>query len=89
MKIKYKKSGKVGSSHEFSSHAAGPPEILVYFEEWIDTDFMHNYLVYIEAKQEWMEFSQAFGNKDLIIDNFNTIFFEPKNEEDKKRGCTY
>ncbi len=30
--------------------------------------------------------NEAFENHDLITDNYNTEFFEPKNDEEKKRG---
>ena len=39
--------------------------------------------VWLESKQEWKDMAQAFRDKDLIIDNYNTIFFEPKTQEDK------
>ncbi len=34
----------------------------------------------------WISMGEAFKNHDLITDNYNTEFFEPKNEEEKKRG---
>jgi len=34
----------------------------------------------------WKDMRQAFKDKDLITDNHNTRFFEPANEEDRKRG---
>jgi len=34
----------------------------------------------------WMSMSEAFKNNDLITDNYNTKFFEPKNDEERKRG---
>lgn len=34
----------------------------------------------------WISMSEAFENHDLITDNYNTTFFEPNNEEEKKRG---
>jgi len=34
----------------------------------------------------WIPMDEAFKNKDLITDNYNTTFFEPENDEEKKRG---
>lgn len=39
-------------------------------------------------KGEWKDLSQAFKDRDLITDNYNRYFFEPKTEEDRKRGYT-
>lgn len=36
----------------------------------------------------WKDMRQAFKDHDLITDNYNTRFFEPVNEEDRKRGYT-
>ena len=34
----------------------------------------------------WIPMSDAFKNNDLITDNYNTEFFEPKDDEERKRG---
>ena len=34
----------------------------------------------------WIPMNEAFKNKDLIIDNYNIYFFEPKDNEEKNRG---
>ncbi len=34
----------------------------------------------------WVSMSEAFKNNDLITDNYNTKFFEPENDEERKRG---
>ena len=35
---------------------------------------------------EWKDLSQAFKDRDLIHDNYNTWFREPKTEEERSRG---
>jgi len=42
--------------------------------------------VWLEQKQEWKDMKQAFRDHDLITDNYNKYFFEPRNEEERKRG---
>lgn len=34
----------------------------------------------------WISMSEAFENYDLITDNYNIEFFEPENDEERKRG---
>jgi len=34
----------------------------------------------------WILMSEAFKNNDLITDNYNVEFFEPENDEERKRG---
>lgn len=85
MKIRNKKTGEVGSAREFNTSSLS--EILVFFENGgADSDYIQNYDVFLESKQEWKDMSEAFKDKDLIIDNHNTYFAEPQNEEDRKRG---
>lgn len=38
--------------------------------------------------KEWIPLSIAFKNHDVITDNYNTKFFEPKTLEDRNRGYT-
>ncbi len=40
----------------------------------------------IQIGDEWMTLQEAFKNHDVIIDNYNTHFFEPRNQEDRERG---
>jgi len=86
MKILKIDTGEIGSSSKFNTSSFS--EIIVYFDDWMDTDYMSNYYVFIEATQKWMTFKEAFKQKYIITDNHNTCFFEPKNEEDKERGYT-
>ncbi len=51
-----------------------------------DSAFFSDLDVYLESKKQWKCLSQAFKDRDIITDNYNTIFFEPKDEEERKRG---
>lgn len=53
-----------------------------------DSCFIRDLEVWVEALPEWKDMRQAFKDKDLIIDNHNTCFFEPTLEEDRERGFT-
>lgn len=39
-----------------------------------------------EALGEWKPMDDAFRDRNVIIDNHNTTFFEPKTNEDRERG---
>jgi hypothetical protein len=54
-----------------------------------DSAFMRDLDVFLEAKQEWKDLLQAFKDHNLITDNYNTLFFEPRNEEERIRGYRY
>lgn len=86
MKIRCIKTGKIGQSGSFNTRSLC--EILVYFENDMDTDCQKNYEIFIEKEQKWMTFKEAWKGKHIINDNYNTVFFEPENEEDKERGFT-
>jgi hypothetical protein len=81
MILRYKKHPE----NEFRSHSlntSARAEVLT----GDDSAFFKDLECYIEAKQEWKCLSQAFRAHDVITDNYNTIFFEPTNEEERKRG---
>lgn len=44
--------------------------------------------VWLEADQRWQPLREAFAARPrvLITDNYNTHFFEPRNEIDRERG---
>lgn len=50
------------------------------------SEYFHDLEVFLVAKNEWKCLRQAFRDKDVITDNYNTWFAEPKTEEDRKRG---
>lgn len=82
MKVRYKTTGEITYASQFNVTALS--EVLTCD----DSPFISELDVWIEAKQEWVDMRQAFRDKDLITDNYNTIFFELETEEDKLRGFT-
>ena len=82
MKVRYRKTQTEAISSRFNIHSIGE----VITED--DSPFISELDVYLEQKHEWKDMSQAFKDKDLITDNYNTTFFEPQNEEDRVRGFT-
>lgn len=86
MKLRLKKTQEVCSSSSFNTHAVF--EIIVYGEDWCDTDYPSNYDAWIEALGEWKDLKDAFRDKDVISDNYDTRFFEPPTPEDRERGFT-
>ncbi len=87
MKVRHKEKGHIGFSDRLNTHGLG--EMIVNFEEGdASSEFCSDYEVWLESKKEWKDLNQAFEDHDVINDNFNTIFFEPKTEEDRLRGYT-
>lgn len=82
MKVRYKKTGGEANSSQFNVHAMS--EVLT----GDDSAFISELDVWIVALQEWKDMEQAFRDHDIIIDNYNTRFFEPRNAEDRERGYT-
>lgn len=81
MKVKTKKSGILGSSSNFNTHALC--EIIVYFEDGeATTDYPSDYLFFLESTGEWVE----FRDERIISDNYNTRFWESTNPEEIERG---
>lgn len=79
---------------DFNIHAL--TECICYWPEGnADSMYFRDLDVFIEATSKatgqqigWKDMKTAFGDKDIIIDNFNAHFFEPANEEDRERGFT-
>lgn len=87
MKLRNKNNGKLASSNRFNPY--GMSEIIVAFKDGdMDSDYISNYEVYLESTKSWKDLRQAFKDKDVITDNYNTRFFEPPTKEDKERGYT-
>jgi hypothetical protein len=80
LRLRYKKDGAETSGSNFNIHALA--EVLT----GDDSASIKDLDVFLEQKQEWKDMGQAFKDHDLITDNYNTCFFEPKAEEDRKRG---
>ena len=51
-----------------------------------DSAFFRDLEVFLEKTQEWKCLSQAFKDKDIITDNYNTVFAEPRNQTEKDQG---
>lgn len=79
---------------KFNIHALN--ECICFWPEGdADSVYFKDLDVFIEATSGvtekqigWKDMREAFSDKDIIVDNFNTRFFEPANEEDRKRGFT-
>lgn len=80
MQIRYKKTGRISFSSNFNINAL--TEVLV--ED--DSPSICDLDVFVTAENDWMDMAEAFKNGDLIVDNYNTYFFEPETEEERKLG---
>lgn len=79
-----------GNSSQFNVHALA--EVFVGFDNLdygYDTCYIKDFDVFVEATQEWKTMSDAFRDHDIVTDNMNSVFFEPKKQEDRERGYTY
>lgn len=83
MKVRLINSPKlIGSADKFNISTTG--EVIAMFGDIIDSYFISELDVYVNGV--WIPLSHAFKNHDVITDNENTEFFEPKDEEERKRG---
>jgi hypothetical protein len=80
MKVRDKNSGYEFYSTDFNMAALN--EVVGGGDSWYIKDLD----VLIDGN--WKDMRQAFKDKDIITDNYNTHFFEPPTEEDRKRGFT-
>ncbi len=73
-----------GMSNKFNTTSHN--EVFMYFdnEGGASSEFISD--VEVKIKDKWIPLSEAFKQKLLISDNYNTEFFEPINEEEKERG---
>lgn len=75
----------MGYSSKFNIHAMS--EIIICFDDGdCNSDFIDDYDVYLESSKRWESMKEAFRNKDIIIDNYNSEFREPHNEAERGRG---
>ena len=85
MKVRNKKTGALGYSSKFNMHAMS--EIIVYFDEGdCDSAFINDYDVYLESRMAWKSMGEAFGDKDIITDNYDSEFREPCTVAERQRG---
>lgn len=85
VELRHKASGRPCSASKFNT--ASLSEIMVCWDDEMDTDFQSNYDVKLPSG-EWKDLRQAFKDHDVITDNYNTRFFHPANAEDRERGFT-
>lgn len=86
MKVRDKKHTWTGVAIDFNTHALS--EVIVGFdgEGGMDSMFTSELEVFVPALNQWKDMDQAFKDKDIIPDNLNTSFGEPKNDEERKQG---
>ncbi len=86
MKVRFKvKPDEICTSSRFEVSTL--TDVLVFSPEEPLGDVPQRELdVFLESKGEWKDMREAFSDHDLITDNYNTMFFEPRNEEDRTRG---
>lgn len=85
MVVKNKKTGTRGHSSTFNVH--GLSEIIVIFpDDNYSSEYIADYDVYLESRQEWHDMQDAFREKLIIPDNYNTGFREPVNAAEQERG---
>jgi hypothetical protein len=87
MKVRFLERPDVtGVASSFNTHGLG--EVILGFdgEGGADSCYISDLEVFLEARQEWKDMQQAFRDRDLIIDNYNTIFAEPRTAADRERG---
>lgn len=85
MKVRNKKSMKEGYSDTFNTHALS--EVIVGFTDGdYSSEYIKDYDVYLENRQIWMDMQEAFREKHIISDNYNTSFREPVNEAEREKG---
>ena len=53
-----------------------------------DSYYIRELDIFIIKLGVWKDMRQAFKDRDIITDNYNTKFFEPQNERDKERRYT-
>lgn len=87
MKVRLKTNHAVtGFSNRFNTHGLG--EMIVGFDEDdMDSCSISEYQVFLVLSPKgWVDMDQAFQDKDLIPDNFNQHFGEPRTFEERERG---
>ena len=80
MKVRYKKTGTEAAASGFNVYAIG--EVLT----GDDTVYIKDLDVFLPALNAWKDMNEAFQDHDLIVDDYNTYFFEPENDAERERG---
>lgn len=88
MKVRHHLKGFEGEASRYDINTCAPQECLIITTDEQFPDYIKDYDVWLEAKQAWKPYVQAMKDRDIIVDNYFTCFFEPSTEEDRKRGYT-
>ena len=84
MKVRsIKNKNNIGTSNKFNT-SSPVCEVVVYWKDDLSDEYGSDLEVFIN--NEWIPLIKAFDQKLLITDNYNTQFFEPKDDEEKERG---
>jgi hypothetical protein len=78
MRLRYKNDGTETDGSSFNLHAMA--EVLTGDDKVSIKDLD------VWVNGTWKDMFQAFEDKDIIPDNHNTFFGEPKTPEDRERG---
>lgn len=86
MKVRNKNNTWTGLSDNFNLHGLG--EVIVTFDDGSGTEsmFINELDIFLPSLGMWKDMEQAFKDKDIIPDNYNTIFAEPKCDKDRENG---
>lgn len=94
MKVRYTNKPEVaGFADRFNVSSLS--EVLLFFDDGdatseeiglLDVLLEHPLPSSVYRDGVWVPLSDAFRSNDVITDNYNTFFFEPRSEEDKARG---
>lgn len=73
-----------GYSSRFNTHGLG--EVIVNFDDG-DSDSMPISSLEVQLGDgRWFHMSNAFVEREIISDNFNVCFAEPRNDVERQRG---
>lgn len=84
MKLRNRETGEECTSYRFNVY--GLREIIVHYPTELDSDFICNYEVWLTKSMEWKDMREAFRDGDLIVNDENTKFFEPENDDEREKG---
>lgn len=86
MKVRFKK--RPDSEYHCSRfNPVGFGEVIIQGENiGADSVFVVDLEIFVESKQTWKDMAIAFKEQDILPDNYNLWFSEPKTEQDRLRG---
>ena len=78
MKLRHRKTHISAASNRFNVQA------LAEIDVGNDSMFISDLEVFVNG--DWKDMNEAFRDRDIIPNNYNSTFDVPETEEDKKRG---